>query len=126
MKRTIITLSMFLFSVTCSANNSDLTSIMKSCLYQKSLSEKIKYTIIKTDEIITDDNYRSLGEATYVNYKGHDIGYAESKSKRVIFYNKNIFPLDHAITVDTGLPIKGGVKDIEYLLSKWAAISIKK
>ncbi|MFC0226970.1 hypothetical protein [Serratia aquatilis] len=88
MKRIIITLSLFLFSVTCSAKNSVLTNIIKSCLYQKSLSEKIKYTIIKTDEVITDDNYLSLGEASYVDYKGNDIGYAENKSKRVFFITR--------------------------------------
>lgn len=60
----------FTFSTTCFAQQNEIEIIVKTYLKQKTSIEGIKYTPIETDKVITEDEYQSLGNASYIKMTG--------------------------------------------------------
>ncbi|MBV6821295.1 hypothetical protein KWG64_25475 (plasmid) [Rahnella sp. PD12R] len=83
----------FTFSTTCFAQQNEIEIIVKTYLKQKPSIEGIKYTPIETDKVITEDEFQSLENTSYISYHGHNLGYGETGGKGVVFYQKKKFPL---------------------------------
>ena len=68
-----------------------------SCLAAQAMSPSVKWRLIATDKIYSEDDYKDGFNATYyIILKGKQIGYAEKGENKAILYGDEIFPVARA------------------------------
>ncbi len=72
-------------------------AVIYSCLIGYSMASTVHLDELPTNEILSEDDYKSGYSATYFHIKGKDIGYAEKTGSHGIIFAGNIYPATAAI-----------------------------
>jgi hypothetical protein len=118
MKMLVVFVGMILVSIAHAAEPSK--QVIYSCLSGEPINSSIKVVDIKSDEITGEDDYIKGYKANFFDYKGIEIGYAESEKGNGIVYSKKLFPLksaQHLLHSDTA------VDEINIYLASFSIIS---
>ncbi len=101
-------------------------AVVKSCLGGEAVSSKLAYRPLRTQEVLSQDEYKPGYNATYyVEIDGKDIGYAEGESNHAIIYYGRLYPLNSAIAINENYNQQETIQFNPYL-AEWSFIQEKR
>ncbi|MFP3569725.1 hypothetical protein [Paraburkholderia sp. SIMBA_030] len=94
-------------------------TIVKSCLQAQAIAPSVTIQSLNTGEITQDDKYVDGFHALYMfEYRGSDVGYAESKEDQALIYLGKLYRLSKAVPFGNNRGIKHSA--INPTLAQWS------
>ncbi len=73
---------------------SPTADVAYSCLSGEAFSKDVKIEAVPSEEVASSERFYRGYSATYlINFKGHDLGYAESKEGDALIFGAHLYPL---------------------------------
>jgi hypothetical protein len=119
MKRVVFAalMSLIVSGVSCAAQPDE--NIVKSCLQARAIVPSVTIHSLNTGEITQEDRYADGFDALYMfEYRGSDVGYAESKEDQALIYLGKLYRLSRATPLGDNRDIKSGA--FNPTLAQWS------
>ena len=118
MKGMFLLPGLFIVSAAYSAKPSD--ALIYSCMSASPMSREIRLTLISTNESIDEDDYKPGYKATFFQYKGKEIGYAQGTASNALIYDGVLYRTNAATRLLAG---KDEPVEINPNLAAWLLLS---
>jgi len=95
-------------------------ALIYSCMGASPMSREVHLTPIPTNESIDEDDYKPGYKATFFQYEGKEIGYAQSTASNALIYDGTLYRTSAATRLLTG---KHEPVEINPNLAMWLLLS---